>query len=83
MRCYRVWVNIDRLGAQTQYNLGIIQGLMYGMCAIPCGTPLIDFDLFEDKALFTVYCGGTEFTKFRSQLDKMWPGAFDIKVYEA
>ena len=38
------------------YYIGIIQGLIYGICSIPCETTMWDCDLYGDIVVFTADC---------------------------
>lgn len=53
---------------------GIVQGLLYGMCAIPCGTTLWDCELFDDLVLFRVDCTDEKCKAFMERIEQMYPG---------
>lgn len=67
--------NLDKLLVGI-YDIGVIQGLIYGMCAIPCDTTLWDCEMYTtlNTVIFPV-----DTTKERCELcmdvlNKKWPG---------
>lgn len=64
------------------YVAGIIQGLLYGLCSIPCETTLWDCESFDKFYMFYVDCGDEHIEKFKSTIDMMYPGLYEIKEVE-
>lgn len=60
------------------YVIGIIQGLLYGMCAIPCNTTMWDCERFNNFVLFPVDCTSGHAEEFLKIVDLKWPGLCHI-----
>lgn len=56
------------------YMIGIVQGLIYGMCSIPCDTTMWDCERFERFVLFTVDCTNERCEEFIKIAESKWPG---------
>ena len=56
------------------YTIGIIQGLVYGMCAVPCGTTLWDCERFDKFVMFPVDCTADDCEKLMEVINRMHPG---------
>lgn len=64
------------------YVIGIIQGLLYGMCAIPCETTLWDCERFNDFIAFPVDCTDEHCKKFMGIIEQKYPGLCHYKKIE-
>ena len=64
------------------YVAGIFQGLLYGLCSIPCETTLWDCEQFKNLYLFPVDCKYEHIKKFKSIADLKYPGLYEIKEEE-
>ena len=56
------------------YVIGIIQGLLYGMCSIPCNTTMWDCERFNNFVMFPVDCTSERAEEFLKIVDLKWPG---------
>lgn len=56
------------------YTIGIIQGLLYGMCSIPCNTTKWDCERFNNFVVFPVDCTSERMEEFLKVVDEMYPG---------
>lgn len=56
------------------YTIGIIQGLLYGMCSIPCSTTMWDCERFNNFVMFPVDCTSERAEEFLKIVDLKWPG---------
>ena len=56
------------------YKIGVIQGLVFGLCAIPCGTTLWDCERFNDFVLIPVECTDEHIENFMNTIEGMYPG---------
>ena len=65
------------------YVAGIFQGLLYGLCSIPCETTLWDCEQFSKMYLFYVDCTDECIEKFKFIIDKKYPGLYEIKQIES
>lgn len=79
----RFMIIIDKNKIPTLYDgayvAGIFQGLLYGLCAIPCGTTLWDCESFSSMFVICVDCTHDHIEKFKSIIDNKYPGAYKIK----
>lgn len=65
------------------YVAGIFQGLLYGLCAIPCGTTLWDYcKSFSSLFVICVDCTHDHIEKFKSVIDNKYPGTYKIEECE-
>ena len=60
------------------YTIGIIQGLLYGMCPIPCNTTMWDCERFNNFVLFPVECTSERCEEFLKIVDLKYPGLCHI-----
>lgn len=56
------------------YIIGIIQGLIYGLCAIPCNTTLWDSEKFMNVVMYPVDCTEDHCKKVMEIVNAKWPG---------
>ena len=56
------------------YTIGIIQGLLYGMCSIPCNTTMWDCERLNNFVVFPVECTSGRAEEFLKVVDSKWPG---------
>ena len=56
------------------YSIGIIQGLIYGMCAVPCKTTLWDCERFNDFVMFPVDCTEEHCKETYELIESIYPG---------
>lgn len=56
------------------YTIGIIQGLIYGLCAIPCNTTLWDSEKFMNVVMYPVDCTEDHCKKVMEIVNAKWPG---------
>ena len=79
----RFMVMIDRNELPKHYDgvyeAGVFQGLLYGLCAIPCETTLWDCEMFPGKFVIFVDCTQEHIEKFKSVVDQMYPGSYQIE----
>lgn len=75
----RFMIIIDKNKIPTLYVAGIFQGLLYGLCAIPCGTTLWDCESFSSMFVICVDCTHDHIEKFKSIIDNKYPGTYKIK----
>ena len=61
-------------GLRDMYIAGIIQGLIYGLCAIPCNTTLWDCEKFTNVVVFPVDCTEEHCEKVMQIVNAKWPG---------
>ena len=61
------------------YDAGIFQGLLYGLCAIPCETTLWDCEMFVNIFIICVDCTQDHIEKFKSVIDQKYPGTYKIE----
>lgn len=78
---FMVAIDKDKLSPyrDTLYDLGIFQGLLYGLCAIPCETTLWDGENFGSVFVICVDCTYDCIEKFKSIIDQKYPGSYKIK----
>ena len=77
MNRYRFVLRCDFWLSETfsMYNIGIIQGLLYGACAIPCNTTLWDCEKLPDNTvIFTVDTTEDRCKKCMEIIEQKWPG---------
>ena len=60
--------------AYEMYIIGIIQGLIYGLCAIPCNTTLWDSEKFASVVMDPVDCTEDHCKKVMEIVNAKWPG---------
>ena len=60
--------------AYEMYIIGIIQGLIYGLCAIPCNTTLWDSEKFMNVVMYPVDCTEDHCKKVMEIVNAKWPG---------
>lgn len=56
------------------YVFGVIQGLMMGICDPDCKTFRWDCEIFQDFCIFTIDTTQERFDRFRSFVEKIYPG---------
>lgn len=56
------------------YIIGVIQGLIYGLCAIPCNTTLWDSEKFTNVVIFPVDTTEDHCEKCMNIIKQKWPG---------
>ena len=61
-------------GMYEMYIIGIIQGLIYGLCAIPCNTTLWDSEKFRNVVMYPVDCTEDHCKKVMEIVNAKWPG---------
>lgn len=62
------------MGNYGLYTTGVIQGLIYGLCAIPCNTTLWDCERFNEFTWFPVECTEHHCKKCMEVIERGWPG---------
>lgn len=55
-------------------TIGVIQGLAYGLCAIPDRTTLWDCEVFSGDAIVPVDCTTKRFDELKRILGELYPG---------
>ena len=55
-------------------TIGVIQGLVYGLCAIPDRTMLWDCEVFSKDAIVPVNCTTERFEELKRILEELHPG---------
>ena len=61
------------------YEAGIFQGLLYGLCVVPCETTLWDCEMFPGKFVIFVDCTQEHIEKFKSVIDRRYPDTYQIE----
>lgn len=61
----------DGVGPNESYEVGIIQGLIYGLCVIPNDTIKWDCEIFPKYVLFAVDCTEEQIQALMHELEKM------------
>ena len=56
------------------YVVGLIQGLVYGMCAIPNDTTLWDCEVYASFVMFPVDCTEDHVRELVELINKKYPG---------
>lgn len=81
----RYMVTIDRNELPKTYDgvyeAGIFQGLLYGLCAVPCETTLWDCEMFPGKFVIFVDCTQEHIEKFKSVIDRKYPDTYQIEEW--
>lgn len=62
------------------HNAGIILGLMYGLCSIPCNTTLYDCEVFNNYIVFICECDSDNFETFKKEVNKIYPDLCEFKT---
>lgn len=57
-----------------QIRIAMMQGLLYGMCSIPCDTEMWDVEITGNFAIFVVDCDEEHFKKFMDSIKRFYPG---------
>ena len=52
-------------------TIGVIQGLAYGLCAIPDRTTLLDCEVFSGDVIVSVDCTTKRFNELNESLNKL------------
>lgn len=55
-------------------NIAMIQGLLYGMCSIPCNTEMWDVEIVGNFAIFVADCDEEHCKKFMDSIERFYPG---------
>lgn len=55
-------------------TVGVIQGLAYGLCAIPDRATLWDCEVFSEDAIVPVNCTAKRFDELKRILGELYPG---------
>lgn len=72
--CTRMKRNTIISSVNERYVIGIIQGLLYGLCTIPCNTVMWDCEVFNNEVLFAVDCTKEQYKKFIEAVELIYPG---------
>lgn len=76
---YCVVVYKDELPTNTYYAIGIIQGLLSGICSVQCNTTLYDTEIFNESCMMFTDCTSECIMKFKSIMDKLYPGSYIVE----
>lgn len=74
--------DLIRGGYFEWYAVGVIQGLIYGMCAIPCNTVLYDCEKFTNLVIFPVDTTEEHCEECLKLINQKWPGICHYKKRE-
>lgn len=77
MKSYHIILKREKL-IRDIYAAGIVQGLIYGLCSIPCETELWDVEQFSDFYSYCVECAEECIDKFNDFMDIAFPGMYEI-----
>ena len=78
MKKFQIILNRECL-AMDVYAAGIVQGVLYGLCSIPCETKLWDCEQFGTFYSYFTECTQDHIDKFKSFMDLAFPGLYEIR----
>ena len=61
---------------------GVILGLLWGLCSIPCNTTLWDCEAFDKEYIFHATCTKECYYKFVETVNNLFPTLCEFRIIE-